>query len=79
MKSVRPKSPEDNADEPPWSIGGRNPHASFHGQKRSDATDASSTDPQAGLYKKGAGEEPKLYFTRHGLMENRHRLLADSA
>jgi transposase len=78
MKSVRPKSPEDNADEPPTSDGGRNPDASFHGQKRSNATHASSTDPQARLYKKGAGKEAKLCFMGHGLMENRHGLLVDA-
>jgi transposase len=78
MKSIRPKSPEDNADEPPTSGGGRNPDASFHGQKRSNATHASSTDPQARLYKKGAGKEAKLCFMGHGLMENRHGLLVDA-
>jgi hypothetical protein len=52
--------------------GGRNPDASFPGHKRSNATHASSTDPQAGLYKKGAGKEAKLCFMGHGLMENRH-------
>lgn len=77
MKSIRPNSPEDNTDEPPRS-GGRNPDASFHGQKRSNATHASSTDPQARLYKKGAGKEAKLCFMGHGLMENRHGLLVDA-
>jgi hypothetical protein len=78
MKSARPKCPEDNADEPPGRSGGRNPDASFHGQKRSNATHASSTDPQARLYKKGAGKEAKLCFMGHGLMENRHGLLVDA-
>jgi transposase len=78
MKSVRPRCPEDDADEPPGRNGGRNPDASFHGQKRSNATHASSTDPQARLYKKGAGKEAKLCFMGHGLMENRHGLLVDA-
>lgn len=77
MKSIRPKNPENGSDEPPAG-GGRNPDASFHGQKRSNATHASSTDPQARLYKKGAGKETKLYFMGHGLMENRHGLLVDA-
>ncbi|MFD2648783.1 IS5 family transposase [Devosia albogilva] len=78
MKSIRPNSPEDNTDEPPSSGGGRNPDASFHGQKRSNATHASSTDPQARLYKKGAGKEAKLCFMGHGLMENHNGLLVDA-
>src|SRR5690554_2167413 len=78
MKSVRLKTPDDNTDEPPTSGGERSPDASFHGQKRSNATHASSTDPQARLYKKGAGKEARLCFMGHGLMENRHGLLVDA-
>jgi transposase len=75
MKSVRPK---DGSDGPPSAGGGRNPDASFHGQKRSNQTHASTTDPDARLYKKGAGKEAKLCFIGHGLMENRHGLLVDA-
>lgn len=78
MKSVRPRTPESGPDEPPSGGGGRNPDASFHGQKRSNATHGSSTDPQARLYKKGPGKEAKLCFMGHGLMENRHGLLVDA-
>ncbi len=66
MKSIRPNSAEDNTDEPPGSGGGRNPDASFHGQKRSNATHAWRTDSQARLYKKGAGNEAKLCFMGMG-------------
>jgi transposase len=78
MKSIRPKTPENDPDEPPPGGGGRNPDANFHGQKRSNATHGSSTDPQARLYKKGPGKEAKLCFMGHGLMENRHGLLVDA-
>ena len=47
---------------------------------RSDRTDthASTTDPDARLYRKGQGKETKLCFIGHGLMENRHGLLVDA-
>ena len=50
----------------------------FHGQKRTNDTHASTTDPDARLYKKGKGKEAKLCFIWHGLMENRHGLLVDA-
>jgi transposase len=74
MKSFRPK---DGSDEPP--VGGRrNAEADFHGKKRSNATHASTTDPDARLYRKGPGKEAKLCFIGHGLMENRSGLLVDA-
>src|SRR5690606_35965588 len=75
MKSVRPKNGSDN---PPAEGGGRNQEADFHGQKRTNETHASTTDPEARLYKKGKGKEAKLCFMGHGLMENRHGLLVDA-
>ena len=45
--------------------GGRNGEADFHGQKRSNETHASSTDPEARLYRKGPGKEAKLCFMGH--------------
>lgn len=75
MKSVRPKNGSDN---PPAEGGGRNQEVDFHGQKRTNETHASTTDPQARLYKKGKGKEAKLCFMGHGLMENRHGLLVDA-
>ena len=83
MKSVKPKSPSSGEDpgngsvEPPEG-GGRNVEVDFHGQKRSNATHGSTTDPDARLYKKGRGKEAKLCFMGHGLMENRHGLLVDA-
>ena len=75
MKSVKPK---DGSGEPPAPGGGRNAEADFHGQKRSNDTHASTTDPDARLYRKGKGKETKLCFIGHGLMENRHGLLVDA-
>jgi transposase len=75
MKSVKPK---DGSGEPPAPGGGRNAEANFHGQKRSNDTHASTTDPEARLYRKGQGKETKLCFIGHGLMENSHGLLVDA-
>lgn len=75
MKSVKPK---DGSGEPPAGGAGRNAEADFHGQKRTNDTHASTTDPDARLYKKGKGKEAKLCFMGHGLMENRHGLLVDA-
>jgi hypothetical protein len=84
MKSFRPKSlssgedPRNGAGDPPDAGGGRNKEADFHGQKRSNATHASTTDPEARLYRKGPGKEAKLCFIGHALMENRHGLFVDA-
>ena len=75
MKSVKPK---DGSGETSGGGGGRNAEADFHGQKRSNDTHASTTDPDARLYRKGKGKETKLCFMGHGLMENRHGLLVDA-
>ena len=50
----------------------------FHGERRSNATHQSSTDPEARLYKKSEGSEAKLSYLGHALMENRHGLLVDT-
>ena len=58
--------------------GGRNAEAAFHGHKRTNETHASTTDPDARLYRKGKGKVAKLCFMGHGLMENRNGLLIDA-
>jgi transposase len=73
MKSFRPK---DGGGEPPAP--GRNGERDFHGERRSNATHASTTDAEARLYRKGKGKEAKLCFMGHALMENRHGLIVDS-
>ena len=49
----------------------------FHGEKRSNATHQSTTDPEARLLRKGKGKEAKLVFLAHALMENRNGMLTD--
>src|SRR5712692_3107453 len=68
LKSFRPKD-QPPSDEPPDDPG--NPTVNFHGQKRSNATHQSTTDPDARLAKKGKGKEARLSFMAHALMENR--------
>jgi transposase len=70
MKSFRPK---DGSDQPPGP--GRNGERNFHGEKRSNETHASTTDPQAKLYRKGQGQAARLCFMGHTLMENRSGLI----
>jgi transposase len=73
MKSFRRK---DGSDEPPSA--GRNSERNFHRDKRSNATHASTTDPDARLARKSNGQEAKLAFTGHLLMENRNGLVVDA-
>jgi transposase len=75
MKSLKPK---DGTDDPPSTGSGRNAEVDFKGQKRSNDTHFSTTDPEAKLYRKGAGMEAKLCFLGHALMENRSGLLVDA-
>jgi hypothetical protein len=53
----------------------RNAEVDFRGEKRSNATHASTTDPEARLYKKSPGTGAALCFMGHALMENRHGLI----
>jgi transposase len=73
-KSFRPK---DGSGPPPDA--GRNGEQAFHKQKRSNDTHASTTDPDARLYRKGRGKEAKLCFMGHALMENRNGLIVAAA
>src|SRR6478736_1847917 len=75
MKSFKPKG---GADEPPADGDGRNREADFHGEKRSNDSHVSTTDPEARLYRKGPGKEAKLCFMGHALMENRNGLVVDA-
>jgi hypothetical protein len=54
-----------------------NASVDFHGEKRSNATHQSTTDPEARLFKKSKGAAAKLAFLAHALMENRHGFLVD--
>ena len=77
MKSFKLK--DSGGDEPPASGGGgRNAEREFHGEKRTNDTHASTTDPDARLFRKGRGKEAKLCHMGHLLMENRHGLIVDA-
>ncbi len=65
QKSFRSKDGSDDGD------GG-----DFHGQKRSNKTHESTTDPDARLYKKSYGKESKLSYLGHALVENRNGLIS---
>lgn len=73
MKSFRRK---DGSDEPPGP--GRNGERDFHKDKRSNETHASTTDPDARLFRKANGQESKLAYLGHALMENRNGLIVDA-
>jgi Transposase DDE domain len=73
MKSFRRK---DGSDEPPAP--GRNGERNFRKDQRSNETHASTTDPDARLARKSNGQEAKLAYTGHLLMENRHGLIVDA-
>jgi transposase len=75
MKSFKPKDGSGN-EPPPGS--GRNGEVDFKGEKRSNESHASTTDPDARLYRKGAGMEAKLAFLGHALMENRACLIVNA-
>lgn len=70
QKSFRPKG-----DDPGGSGGGER---DFHGERRTNQTHASTTDPDARLYKKGRGQEAKLVHMGHIVAENRHGLVIDA-
>jgi len=73
MKSFRPK---DGSGEPPGP--GRNGERDFRGEKRSNETHASTTDPDARLFKKATGQASRLCHMGHALMENRNGLVVDA-
>src|SRR5258708_4724113 len=75
LKSFTRKDTDGEPPVPPNDPG--NPSVNFRKEKRSNATHASTTDPQSRLAKKGKGREAKLSFAAHALMENRHGLLVD--
>ena len=77
MKSFKPKA-SGGDDAPPPASGGRNAEVDFKGQTRSNQTHESTTDPEARLYRKGAGMEARLCFIGHTLMENRSGLIVDA-
>jgi transposase len=73
LKSFQRKAagPSDPPDDP------GNPTINFHGETRKNDTHASTTDPDAQLYRKGKGKEAKLAYLGHVLLDNRHGLVAN--
>lgn len=73
LKSLEPRDPDAEGPERDDDPG--NPSVNFRGEKRSNATHVSGTDPEARLMRKGKGKEALLYHSGHVLMENRHGLI----
>lgn len=73
MKSFVPK---DGSGDPPSP--GRNGERNFHKEKRSNETHASTTDPDARLFRKSNGQESRLAYLGHTLMENRNGLIVQA-
>jgi transposase len=72
VKSFKRKdAPPPRADDP------GNPTVNFRGERRSNETHGSTTDPEARLARKSDGQEAKLFYTGHVLMDNRHGLAVD--
>ena len=78
LKSFKPKDETANDDGEHGDSNGfkpRNAEVNFHGQKRSNATHRSKTDPEARLYKKANGQAAKLCHSGHLITDNRHGLV----
>lgn len=74
LKSFRPK--DDSGSQPPDDPG--NATVNFRGERRSNETHQSQTDPEARLARKGDGKEAKLSYCGSVLIENRHGLVVDT-
>lgn len=74
LKSFKKKDDKDQT--PPDDPG--NPTVNFHGEKRTNETHQSTTDPESMMCKKGKGKEAKLGYAGHVLMENRNGLVVDT-
>ena len=72
-KSFKPKDHDDTGEG-----GGRNPSVDFRQQRRTNDTHASTTDPDARLYKKSKGSESKLCYMGHLMIDNRHGLATNA-
>lgn len=72
-KSFRPRD-----EDPPPPEGG-NPTVNFHGQRRTNDTHQSTTDPDARLYKKARGREARLGYLGHAVIEHRSGLIVKTA
>lgn len=76
QKSFQRKD-QDRSQESPKDDPG-NPTVNFHGERRSNDTPKSTTDPDARMARKSSGHEPKLAYCGNVLIENRHGLVVDT-
>ena len=76
-KSFQPKDTQPGESDDGNGFKPRNAEVDFHGEKRSNETHESRTDPEAKLYRKGRGKEAKLAHMGHTLGENRHGLIVN--
>jgi len=67
-KGETPRPPDDRG----------NPTVNFHGEKRSNDTHVSTTDPDARLARKGDTREAKLSYAGHAVIDNRHGLVVNA-
>lgn len=74
QKSFRRK----DDDWTPPADGGSNPTIHFRGEKRSNATHQSTTDPECRLARKANGQEARLAYCGNVMIENRHGLVVDT-
>ncbi|MDQ7014473.1 MAG: transposase, partial [Planctomycetota bacterium] len=76
IKSFKPiEAGADDGSDDGNVFKSRNAEVGFHGQRRSNATHRSTTDPEARLYRKSKGQEAKLSHLAHAISENRHGLI----
>jgi transposase len=75
LKSFVPRGSAEAKD--PEDPGNRT--VNFHGERRSNQTHQSTTDPDSRLYRKGLGKEARLCYMGHALMENRHGFVLSGA
>jgi transposase len=74
-KSFRPREADDGDPSDGHGFKPRNAAVDFHGQKRTNETHVSRTDPEARLYRKSGGPEARLSHMGHLLTENRHGII----
>ena len=75
--SLKSFKPRDGYPPSTTDADGGNPSVDFHGERRSNTTHQSTTDPESRLLRKGKGKEARLVFMAHAMMENRNGMLTD--
>lgn len=76
-KSFKPKDQPPSGPSGPPAVSGKNVESDFHGEKRSNKTHESTTDPEARLARKSMATAAKMCFAGHLLMEHRNALIVD--